>query len=91
MSVEYTLLRKNNNSRITIDNYREISAIINDAFPEKSSIPTNKMGERIRETYGVNGNAFNIYYRGNEAKICISEKNEKSIKEKLELLGLKCQ
>jgi type II restriction/modification system DNA methylase subunit YeeA len=91
MSVEYTLLRKDNNSHITVDNYREISARINEAFPEKGSIPVNKMGERIRETYGINGNAFNIYYRENETKICIPEKNEESIKEKLESLGLKCQ
>lgn len=91
MNIEYTLLRKDNNSRITVNNYREISAIINEAFPEKGPMPVNKMGERIRETYGTNGNAFNIYYRENEAKICISEKSEKLIKEKLESLGLKCQ
>jgi hypothetical protein len=88
--IEYKLMGKNN-SPITAENYRDISILIKNAFPEKSEIPKNDMGERIRETYGINGSAFSIYYRNKGAKIVIPKAYENSIKEKLESIGLKCQ
>jgi hypothetical protein len=90
--IEYKLFNTNN-SPITIEDYAKISSIIKGIFPEtgKNSDNINKMGDIIRETYGVNGNAFHIYYRDKDAQIFLPEEHEKSIKEKIASLELKCQ
>jgi hypothetical protein len=86
--IEYKLIGKNNRP-VTIDNYEDMSKIITDTFP-KMPLEINKGYGFIRETRGVNGDAFSIYYRNRDTRVFIPSKDEDSIKERLEvLIGLK--
>jgi hypothetical protein len=88
--IEYKLF-KEDNSPITFENVNYVNNLVVNAFPG-TTIDTNRMGEeKIRKTYGVNGSAFHIYYRYNNAEIFIPEKYNSSIKNKLESTGLKCR
>jgi hypothetical protein len=73
-------------SPVRRDNHEDITNIITGVLPG-IHVDVNKMGRATRVTYGVNGEAFNVYYYDNkDAEIFFPEKYE-SIKEKLEVVG----
>ncbi len=84
--IEYRLLNKNN-SPVTLDNLNEIGGTIGSVFPEKEK---ERAGSKIRETYGVNGHTFHIYFGYGSTNIYLPEKYEKDIKKTLkDLVQLK--
>lgn len=94
--IEYKLIDKEKKSPITLDNFENISNIVTNIFLG-TFMEKKNMGRSIRETYGVNGSAFHIYYRNKDSIAFIPRKYEEIIKEflestnKLELEKIKCQ
>ena len=82
---EYKLIGKNNRP-VTLDNYEDMSKIMTDTFP-KMKLEINKGYGFIRETRGVDRDAFSTYYRNRDTRIFIPSKDEESIKEMLEVLA----
>lgn len=93
--IEYKLLDKDDH-RITLDNYGDMSKIMTDIFPGMP-LDVNKMYELIRETRGINGEAFHVYCRDRDTRIFIPKEYDELYKERLEVLAgykferVKCQ
>ncbi len=85
--IEYNLTRADNSS-INLDNLEDINKLIISVFPE-TNVETNNMSAIVRKTYGINGNAFHVYYRNKDTRIFIPKENI-LIKNKIESTGLKC-
>jgi hypothetical protein len=81
--IEYKLFDKNSRP-IKLDDIRGINKSINDIFPEND---THKMSSTIRKTYGINGEAFHVYYGDRGTSIILPSRYEESIKEKLEFIA----
>ena len=90
---EYILV-KENDSLITIEDMRSVNEIIENYLHEKVSDINNK-SRRIRNTYGVNGNAIHIYYGEKDTRIFLPLNQEDSIKKnldsKLKFREIQCQ
>jgi hypothetical protein len=83
--IEYQLYNKDY-SPINRDNYEDISKVLTNLLPGMP-LEINKTERFIRETRGRNGEAVHIYYRDRDIRILIPEKDEESIKERLEVLA----
>lgn len=86
--IEYKLIGKDDKP-VTLDKLNEVNSSIGKFFQETE---TNKMLGAIRKTYGVNGNAFHVYYKEKFSDIVLPKKYEEPIKKILSVKGgLKCQ
>jgi hypothetical protein len=91
--IEYKLFGENNRP-VTIDNFEEANKSIESIFPITD---TGKVGIALRKNYGINGEAFYVYYGERGSRIILPRKYEESIKERLEVIAklrlekLKCQ
>lgn len=86
--IEYKLF-KENHSPVTLDDINEINGTVGSVFPEKEK---EKAGSKIRETYGVNGHTFHIYFGYSSTNVYLPEKYEKEIKKTLkDLVQLKLE
>jgi hypothetical protein len=81
--IEYKLF-KENHSPVTLEDINEINDTVGSVFPEKEK---ERAGSKIRETYGVNGNIFHIYFGYSSTDICLPIKYEKKIKKTLKELA----
>ena len=77
--IEYKVL-KADKSPVTLEDIEEMDIAIECVFPKTDR---EKVGSKIRESYGVNGHSFHMYYGEKNTVIGLPEKYQKEIKKTL--------
>lgn len=77
--IEYKLKHRDD-SYVTLDELKEFNTTITSLFPE---VEREKVGDKIRVSYGTNGHAFHIYFGEKASRIGLPVKYHKEIKKVL--------